>query len=84
MLRSRHYVLRRRTKVLQRGSWTTPCESICLGTIERSTHTGCVPIARAGPAVTVRGMSYPSDLTEEQWQLLELKWDELGLTDEDF
>lgn len=32
--------------------------------------TGCVPIAVATRVVTVRGMSYPSDLTE-QWELLE-------------
>lgn len=33
--------------------------------------TGRVPIAPPAPAVTVRGMSYPSDLTGEQWELLE-------------
>ena len=33
--------------------------------------TGCVPIAVAKRIVTVRGMSYPSDLTDGQWDLLE-------------
>ena len=33
--------------------------------------TGCVPIARIERDVTVRGMSYPSDLTDDQWELLE-------------
>jgi hypothetical protein len=33
--------------------------------------TGCVPIARAETVVTVRGMSYPSDLTDDEWDPLE-------------
>ena len=33
--------------------------------------TGCVPIAARPLVVTVRGMAYPSDLTDEQWALLE-------------
>ena len=33
--------------------------------------TGCVPIARTKLVVTVRGMSYPSDLTGDQWDVLE-------------
>ena len=30
----------------------------------------CVPIAGTSRVVTVRGMPYPSDLTDEQWDLL--------------
>ena len=33
--------------------------------------TGCVPIVVTAFVVTVRGMSYPSDLTDDQWDLLE-------------
>ncbi len=33
--------------------------------------TGCVPIAETPLVVTVRGVSYPSDLTDGQWALLE-------------
>src|SRR4051812_42542270 len=33
--------------------------------------TGRVPIARTKVGVIVRGMSYPSDLTDDQWELLE-------------
>ena len=35
------------------------------------TLTGCVPIAAPPVVGTVRGMAYPSDLTDEQWALLE-------------
>ncbi len=37
----------------------------------RATLTECVPIAVVGSVGTVRGMSYPSDLTDAQWELLE-------------
>ena len=40
--------------------------------------TGCVPVARASGAGTVRGMPYPSDLTDEQWDLLEPVFDAPG------
>lgn len=33
--------------------------------------TGCVPIAGAGSVGTVCGMPYPSDLTDQQWDLLD-------------
>ena len=33
--------------------------------------TGCVPTARTVSVGTVRGMPYPSDLTDDQWDLLE-------------
>jgi putative transposase len=33
--------------------------------------TGCVPIAPKKPVVTVPGMSYASDLTNDQWEMLE-------------
>lgn len=33
--------------------------------------SGCVPIALIERDVTLRGMSYPSDLTDDQWRLLE-------------
>jgi hypothetical protein len=33
--------------------------------------TGCVPFAWTVSVGTTRGMSYPSDLTDEQWDLLE-------------
>ena len=36
-----------------------------------SSLTGCVPIAPTERVVTVRGMSYPSDLTDDQWDVLE-------------
>ena len=32
--------------------------------------TGCVPVARTAPVVSVPGMSYPSGLTDRQWELL--------------
>jgi transposase len=35
------------------------------------TLTGCVPIAVSALVVTVPGMSYPSDLTDDQWELLQ-------------
>ena len=37
----------------------------------RAGLTGCVPIARVAAVGTVHGMSYPTDLTAEQWALLE-------------
>ena len=33
--------------------------------------TWCVPVARMSCVVTVRPMPYPSDPTDEQWDLLE-------------
>lgn len=33
--------------------------------------TGCVPVVWTSGVVTVPGMPYPSDLTDEQWDLLE-------------
>jgi transposase len=39
--------------------------------IDTVTLTGCVPIAVVRRVVTVRGVSYPSGLTDEQWELLE-------------
>jgi hypothetical protein len=33
--------------------------------------TRCVPIARMGRVVTVWALPYPSDLTDEQWDLTE-------------
>jgi hypothetical protein len=33
--------------------------------------TACVPMAVVRRVVTVRAASYPSDLTDEQWELLE-------------
>lgn len=44
----------------------------------RTTLNGCVPIAAVKPVVTVQGMVYPSDLTEEQWALLEPVFNALG------
>ena len=40
------------------------------GTVPRLCLTECVPIAVGAGAGTIRGMSYPSDLTDEQWELL--------------
>jgi hypothetical protein len=59
------YTPRRATSSRKASSIRDPRadESTCL--------TGRVPIAQIERVVTVRGMSYPSDLTDDQWELLE-------------
>ena len=49
------------------GDGATPDREVVLET----DLTGCVPIGWVSREGTVRGMPYPSDLTDEQWDLLE-------------